>query len=205
MPTPRQLPGLGIRPSKTQTSSHLVEDIDVPVHAPEGLLARPHGEDGDVRQRVHALGLAGRQRAVDDEPVDGVGGVREQVVGVEARDGCSRQPRAVAVHAEVLAVVRRRPEALRQRVPRVPVGREVRARAVRHAVDGLGVLRGAGVEVRADGAALRAVRGLRREVLGVDAAEDVEAVAVVCGDEDQRVIELAEGFEAVDGCADRVV
>lgn len=130
MSAPRDLLRLAIRPRKTKAVRHLVKDVYVPVDAAERLGAGPRREDGDVGQRVHALRLAGRDGAVDDEPGRAVRGVREQVVGLEARDAGGGQPRAARVHAEVLPVVGRGAEALRERVPRVPVDGEVGARAV---------------------------------------------------------------------------
>lgn len=94
--------------------------------------------------------------------------------------------------------------------PWIPIGGESGAFA--H-LQTTGILRGArddilretGLGVGADGATFLTVRVLRVQVLGVDAAGDVEAVAMVGGHEDERLFEVIQLTELGEGCFDGVV
>jgi len=77
-----------IRARQAEAASNVVEDVDGIVHTTKGLLAGSHGEDGHVRQRVHALVGASGESAVGDEAVDIVLRVGEVVIGFEAGDVC---------------------------------------------------------------------------------------------------------------------
>lgn len=150
-PRRRRIPRL----RETKTIRHLVENINVAIRPTKRLLAgspRPHS---NVRQRVHALRLVSRQRAIHDEPVDGVLGVGVVVRGIRRRNG--RGARAVGVDLVVLAAVWVGAEARGDGVARGPVEREVGPRVVRDAGLLDGVLRQARVCVDADGLALCAV------------------------------------------------
>ncbi len=69
----------------------------------------------------------------------------------------------------------------------------------------LGVLAQAAVDVDTDCSALSAVRGLGGEIFGVDAAHDVEAMAMVGGHEDQCIVEGSESGEVRDRSFDGVI
>lgn len=103
----------------------------------------------------------------------------------------------------VLAAVGVGHEALEQGVAGVPVGGEVAVSVSQ--VAGVDVLGETGLLVDADGVALLAVDVLRGEVVGVDGAHDVEAVAVVGGDEDEGLLEAGGLVEMGDGGFDGVV
>ena len=123
------------------------------------------------------------------------------------------------MHLVILPAVRIGPHALEQRVARISVGGEEGAvgeqdagvvvrGGVRHGRRlrvRVGVLGEARADVGAEGFALGAVGGLRGQVLGVNGAHDVEAVAVVGGDEDEGVVELVDGGELGKGGVDAVV
>lgn len=83
---------------QTQTRRDVEEDIYAVVHATEGLLARSHGEDRYVGQRVDTLGGVGGERAVGNETGWAVFRIDEVVGGGEARNVGSWQARAVLVH-----------------------------------------------------------------------------------------------------------
>ena len=199
-------------PCQAQALSHAVKHVDVAVHAPEELAARPGREDGHVGQRVHALVGVGRQGAVDDESPAAVGRVHVVVVVLGLpREVGSGPARAALAHAVVLAAVRVRADAGEERVARVPVCGEVRAVAVREVrVVGPGVvrdlvLREAGLPVRPDGRTLRAIIALRSQIHGVHASHDIKALAVVGGDEHESVLELVRGLEELHRGLDGVV
>lgn len=96
---------LRLPPRQPKTRRHIEENINVVIHPAKQLLARPLREHRHVRERVHALRVAHRQRAVDDEPRDGVL-VVDDVVVLFRRRVDRRDARARLVHLVVLAVVR---------------------------------------------------------------------------------------------------
>ncbi len=69
----------------------------------------------------------------------------------------------------------------------------------------LGVLAQSAVDVGTDCPPLSAVCGLGGEIFGVDAAHDVEAMAVVGGHEDQSIVEGSECGEVRDRSFDSIV
>lgn len=155
---------------------------------------------------MHALGFIERKRSGDMKSIRGV--LR---VGLEGGGGSihiyrDRSLSGRAPQGKVFVVVGEGDGALGECVAGCPVEGEVDALAVREMLgSGLGVEREPGFGVGADGFALVGVGLGLLEVLRVGGTVDVEAVAVVSGDEDERVVEDAEGFEAGDGGADGVV
>lgn len=195
---------LAVGARQTQAVRNLVEDVDVAVHAAERFLAGSHGEHSNVGKRVHTGGFRNGQGAVDDESVGAVLGV-DVVIGLVVAGGVADDLARRLMHAEVLAAVGVGAEALRKGVSRVPVDGEVRAGAVGDTVNSHGVLRKAGQLIGADSLALLTICLLLGQVLRVDAAVDVEAVAVVGGDKDQSALELTDGLQVRHGGADSVV
>lgn len=110
----------GVRPREAEAVGHLVEDVDVGVGAAKGVLAGPHGVDGDVSQRVDALGLGRGQGAVDDEAVGRLLAVGEVVGRREAGRVGRGRPRRRA-QPVVLPAVRVGAEAGRDGVTGVPL------------------------------------------------------------------------------------
>ena len=102
---------------------------------------------------------------------------------------------------------------LEQRIPRIPIRRKrapvgihqvLIAPDLRSPVGDL-ILRLSGFMIRADRAAFIAVASLAVEETRVDAACDVEAVAVVGGDDHEGVVEFADFFEVRHGGFDGIV
>lgn len=152
---------------------------------------------------MHALRVAGAKRTVHHQAAEPVGGV--DVVTLIVALGSWET--GFSVDLVVLAAIRERDSALGQAVAGLPVDGEVDAGVVGDgSVDDL-VLRLTRVLVRADCGALAAhvvvVDGFH--VLGVCGAVDVEAVAVIGGDDDKGVVEDAEFGEAGDGGGNGVV
>ena len=194
-------------PRQSKTLGHAEEDVNAAVHAAKALLARPHGENRHVSQRVHALIVADRQRAVEQDAARAIRRVGIVIVGARGSSSSSssrrRYARAVLVDRPVLAAVWAGHEALEEGVARVPVGGEVAVGVGE--VARVDVLAEAGLLVDADGVALAAVGGLGGEVVCVDGAHDVEAVAVVSGDEEEGFVERVGGVEVGDGRFDSIV
>jgi len=84
-----------IRTRQPEARSHLVEDIDATVDTTERLVARSHGEDGDVGEGVHALVGVGGEGAVGDEAGGVVFGVDEVVCARETGYVCCWETGAV--------------------------------------------------------------------------------------------------------------
>ena len=191
--------------AQTETVGHVEENVDRVVHAAEFLLARTHGEHGDVGQRVHALGLVDGERAGVQEA-----GWRIFVVSIIILRSFlqldSRQTGSVLVDNVVLVVVGAGTETVVQSVTGIPLGGEVHALRVDERGVGLdGVLRQARLFVGANGVALLAIVFLGLKILGVDGAHDVEAVPVVSSDNNQSVVQLPDGTQLLDGSFNGVV
>lgn len=162
--------------SKTKAVGNLVEDVDVVKGAAEGVLAGTPGVDGDVGQRVDALGLAGRESAVDDEALRGVLRI-DVVVAVLELDGSLAG--TVLADLVVLTVVRGSTNTTGDGVAGLPVDGESVASAVLETLGLLSVLRLARIVVDTDGAALVTVVLLLGEVLGVGRTPDTRIVSML--------------------------
>jgi hypothetical protein len=163
--------------------------------------ARTHGVDRHISERVHALVVLNWQSAVKQNTTSTIRRVCIVICGTIG--STSRRTRAALTNRPVLATVRVGHQALEKGVAGIPAGGEVAVRVGQ--VASVDVLREAGLLVDADGIALLAVRVLRGEVVRVDGAHDVEAVAVVGGDEDERLLEAVGAVELGDGRFDGVV
>lgn len=113
----------------------------------------------------------------------------------------------------ILSVVREGSEAGLESVARVPVDGEVdtgRVDEVLVRADGSGtvgnhVLRQAGLLVSADSITLGTIRRLSIHVLGIDTTGDIEAVAVIGGDDDEGIFEFTDFLEVLQCGLDGIV
>ena len=150
---------------------------------------------------MHALIVLNGKCTVEQDAAGAVG--RVGVVIRRPVGSARRHTRPVLADGPVLAAVGVGHEALEKSVPRVPVAWKVGIHVCQ--VTRVDVLAQTRLLVCADRATLLAVYVLRGEVVGVDGAHDVEAVAVVGGDEDERLLERGGFVEVGDGGFDRVV
>lgn len=150
--------------SKTKAGRNLVKEVDVVKGSAESVLAGAPGIHRNVGERVHALGIAQRQGAVDENTVLAVLGVG--VVLAAALLLLGGHTRTILVDLVVFAVVGHSANTTSDGVAGLPVDGEIGTGAVADASI-LGVLGQARLFVGADGVALVAlVLGLGK-VFGV--------------------------------------
>ena len=186
---------------QTKALSHAVEDVNAVIHTTEELLARTHGKDGHIGQRVDALIVLNGKCTVESD-TNGLFGIDVEVlITLDLLSG--GDTRARFADRPVLATVGVGHQTLEESVTRVPGGRKVAVGVGQ--VTGVGVLGETGALVDTDGLAALAVGVLSGEVVGIDRAHNVEAVTVVSGDENEGLLKAVGRVELGDGGLDSVV